>query len=58
MKILDEIKEMINDKDKMSFRGSKAGEFLRCLMSDVALNAGNANTFYSNYKNPVYYKNW
>ncbi len=48
--LLDEIKEMINDKDKMSFRGSKAGEFLRCLMSDVALNAGNANTFYSNYK--------
>ena len=48
--LLDEIKEMINDKTKMSFRGSKSGEFLRCMMSDVALNAGNANTFYKNYQ--------
>ena len=49
--ILTEIQNMINDKEKMSFRGCKAGEFLQCVMSDVALNAGKANTFYTNYKN-------
>lgn len=49
--ILEEIQDMINDKEKMSFRGSKAGEFLQCVLSDVALNAGNANTFCTNYEN-------
>lgn len=49
--ILTEIKEMSNDKTKMSFRGSKASEFLQCILSDVALNAGNAKTLCSNYKN-------
>lgn len=49
--ILTEIKDMVNDKEKMSFRGCKAGEFLQCILSDVALNAGKANTFYTNYKN-------
>ena len=42
---------MINDKTKMSYRGSKAGEFLQCILSDVALNASNANTFAANYEN-------
>lgn len=49
--LLNEIKNMMNDKDKMGFRGSTAGEFLQCVLSDVALNASNANTFYKNYKN-------
>lgn len=49
--ILTEIKVMSNDKTKMSFRGSKASEFLQCILSDVALNAGNAKTFCQNYKN-------
>lgn len=49
--ILEEIKDMVNDKEKMSFRGSKAGEFLECILSDVTLNAGNANTFCTNYEN-------
>ncbi|HKM35310.1 MAG TPA: flagellar basal body rod C-terminal domain-containing protein, partial [Lachnospiraceae bacterium] len=49
--LLKEIQSMIKDKDKMSFRGSSAGEFLQCVLSDVALNAGNANTFSNNYKN-------
>lgn len=49
--ILTEIKVMSNDKTKMSFRGSKASEFLQCILSDVALNAGNAKTFCSNYTN-------
>lgn len=48
--LLDEIKDMMNDKNKMGFRGSTAGEFLQCILSDVALNASNANTFYKNYK--------
>ncbi len=49
--ILTEVKVMSNDKTKMSFRGSKASEFLQCILSDVALNAGNAKTFCSNYTN-------
>ena len=49
--LISELHNMINDKEKMSFRGSKAGEFLQCILSDVALNAGNANTFSTNYKN-------
>ena len=49
--ILTELQSMINDKEKMSYRGSEAGEFLQCILSDVALNAGNANTFCTNYTN-------
>ena len=49
--ILTEIKVMSYDKTKMSFRGSNASEFLQCILSDVALNAGNAKTFCSNYTN-------
>lgn len=51
--LLTEIKDMINDKSKMNFRGCASGEFLQCILSDVALNASNANTFYKNYKNIV-----
>ncbi len=51
--ILTELQSMMSDKTKMSFRGSTAGEFLQCVLSDVALNASNANTFTSNYKNIV-----
>ena len=51
--LLTEINDMIHDKSKMSFRGSASGEFLQCILSDVALNASNANTFYKNYKNIV-----
>ena len=49
--VLTEIQDMLNDKTKMSYRGSKAGEFLQCILSDVALNASNANTFATNYEN-------
>lgn len=48
--VLTEIQDMINDKEKMNYRGCKAGEFLECILSDVALNAGNANTFCENYQ--------
>lgn len=43
--------QMINDKSKMSFRGASAGEFLTCILSDIALNANNANSFYNNFNN-------
>lgn len=49
--VLTELQSMMSDKTKMSFRGSTAGEFLQCVLSDVALNASNANTFTTNYEN-------
>lgn len=49
--VLTDLQDMMNDKDRMSYRGCKAGEFLKCILSDVALNAGNANTFCTNYTN-------
>lgn len=51
--VLTELQSMMSDKTKMSFRGSTAGEFLQCVLSDVALNASNANTFSTNYENIV-----
>jgi len=42
---------MLNDKSVASFRGAATGEFLTCLLSDVALNANSANTFFNNYNN-------
>ncbi len=49
--LVDELKTMMNDKTKMSFRGCKASEFLQCVLSDVALNSSNAKTFTTNYEN-------
>ena len=43
--------EMINDKSVVSFRGASTSEFLTCILSDVALNANNANNFYGNFNN-------
>ena len=47
--LLQDLKDMAYDKDKMSFRGCSAAEFLQCVLADVALNASRANTFYSSY---------
>ncbi|NLL75889.1 MAG: flagellar hook-associated protein FlgK [Clostridiales bacterium] len=44
-----ELLETLKDKSKFSFRNSTASEFLRCILSDVALNASNAETFYDTY---------
>lgn len=52
--LLEELKAMAYDKDIMNFRGCSASEFLQCILSDVALNASSANTFYSNYTNISY----
>jgi flagellar hook-associated protein 1 FlgK len=49
--LLKDLKNMANDKTKMSFRGATASEFLQCMLSDVALNASNANTFQESYSN-------
>ncbi len=49
--LLEDLKAMINDKKAMSFRGANVGEFLQCIMSDIALNASAANTFSKNYQN-------
>ena len=45
-----DLKNLATDKSKMSFRGSNASEFLQCILSDVALNASRANTFYASFK--------
>lgn len=48
--LLEALRTMVNDKNKMSFRGASASEFLQCILSDVALNASRANTFQKSYK--------
>lgn len=47
--LLEDLRDLATDKDKMSFRGSSASEFLQCVLSDVALNSQRANTFYKNF---------
>ncbi|MDD2970311.1 MAG: flagellar hook-associated protein FlgK [Lachnospiraceae bacterium] len=49
--VIDDLIDLKTNKDEFSFRGSSAGEFLQCILSDVAINASNANTFYLNYTN-------
>lgn len=49
--LLEELKKLGTDKNSMSFRGCSASEFLQCILSDVALNASRANTFYTSYSN-------
>ncbi len=43
--------DMTTDKTVANYRGAATGEFLTCILSDVALNGNSANTFYTNYKN-------
>ena len=50
----DLVKDLIDlqtNKDKMSFRGCSAKDFLQCVLSDVSLNASSANTFSASYQN-------
>ncbi len=49
--LIEELKLMATDKEKMSYRGSSSGEFLERILSDIALNASNAKTFNQNYTN-------
>ena len=48
--LLNDLKNLATDKRKMSFSGCNASEFLQCILSDVALNASRANTFYASFK--------
>ncbi len=47
--LLDDLKSIANNKEKMSFRGGTASEFLQCILGDVALNASRAYTFQKNF---------
>ncbi len=47
--IVENLINMQGDKNVASFRGASAGEFLQCILADVALNASNAITFYDCY---------
>ena len=49
--IVDKLIDMVGNKDVASYRGAATQEFLTCILSDVALNAKNASTFYQNYDN-------
>ncbi len=47
--LLEDLRMMAYDKEKMSFRGASASEFLQCILSDVALNASRANLFHESF---------
>ena len=47
--LLQDLRLLVTDKSRMSFRGCSASEFLQCVLSDVALNAQRANTFYRSF---------
>ena len=46
---IKELISLLSSKEKFSFRNGTAGEMLEMLLSDMALNASNANTFYNTY---------
>lgn len=48
---VDRLIDMATNKNVASYRGAATQEFLTCVLSDVALNAKNAATFYNNYNN-------
>lgn len=41
--------DTMTDDTKLSFRGANAGEFLTCVLGDITLAAGSAETFEENY---------
>ena len=47
--LLEDLKRLATDKEKMSYRGCSASEFLQCILSDVALNTNRANIFYKSF---------
>ena len=49
--IINNLKDLSTNKDKMTFRGCNAQSFLICLMGDSALNAQSANSFQEAYAN-------
>lgn len=47
--IVAQLIDLHTNKEKMSFRGCSAEEFLQCILSDVALNKNAAETLYNKY---------
>lgn len=52
--LIEELNDLSSDKDKMSFRGSSASEFLQCILSDVALNSKRAQVFCQSFMDIAY----
>lgn len=52
--LLELLQKLATDKDKMSFRGSSASEFLQGILADVALNMSRAETFYESFADISY----
>lgn len=48
--VVDELMKLKTDTSMMSFRGCNAGDFLQCVLADVALNAQSANTLTDSYE--------
>jgi len=48
--LLTDLKNLATDKDKMTFRGASASEFLQCILADVTLNASRANMFSKSFQ--------
>ena len=48
--LLKDLQDLATNKEKMTFRGSSASEFLQCILSDVALNASRANMFSQSFQ--------
>ena len=46
---MKEVLDTLSDSSKLSFRGADAGEFLTCVLGDITLAAGSAETFEENY---------
>lgn len=49
--IVDQLIKLRTDTSIMSFRGCGAGDFLQCVLADVALNTQSAKTMNSSYNN-------
>lgn len=46
---IEEMIKLLTSKEKFSFRNGSANQMLEMILSDVALNASDANTFYNTY---------
>jgi len=49
--IIDQLTDLSTNTSTMNFKGNSASEFLQTILSDISLNANNANTFFKNYQN-------
>ncbi|MBQ2802291.1 MAG: flagellar hook-associated protein FlgK [Lachnospiraceae bacterium] len=47
--LLEDLKMMVYDKEKLSFRGASASEFLQSILSDIAVNTQSANIFHQSF---------